>query len=288
MSFLENLAGGLFGDFLGNTMNSAFDINSYEKKAEIDYNYTKKLWDYQMQNKHQLEVGDLEAAGLNKILSATNGQAISATPISGSSSNNQSDLGTTAVQLSIDQKKAEIADKEADIALKNSELERRRIENEEFKARTDRMRGIFQNRVDAANIGYLKGLTGKAMAETMKVVQDRINSVKELQGRLAYLKSGEALNYEQARQAGAMIAKLEAEEGLIKSDKYNLDLRSAQITKDLSDPKKSAERDYYSTWIGRLVYQWNLFINDLNPLSNTGYGVSTPVGSSGIRVGVHG
>ena len=285
---LGGIVGGILGDTVGSAVNSAFDLNSYEKKAEIDYNYTKKLWDYQMQNKHQLEVSDLEAAGLNKMLSAINGQAVNATAIGGSSSDNRSNVGQTAMQLAMEDKKADIENKKADIELKNSQTEAQNAATREFEARTQRMRAIFQNKVDKANIGYIGALSGKTFAETQKVIQDRLNSIKELQGKLSYLKSGEALNYAEAQKAASEIVKIASETGLIDSQKYNLDLLSAQITKDLSDPKKATERAYYSSLIGQAAHMFNLFIDDINPFAAGGAGISAPVGTSGVRVGIHG
>ena len=243
MGFLSNLAGGILGNALGSAVNSAFDLNSYEKKAEIDYNYTKKLWDYQMQNKHQLEVGDLEAAGLNKILSATNGQAVSATPIGGSSGNNQSDLGTTAMQLAVEQQRAEI--------------EKTNAETRQIEADTSRDVADSQIAMNLVQQGYIKSMTetenvmrplqaAKLTAEKQAVLEGIARDWQVASAQIDNLKSGEALNYKQAKQVAATISKIYAE-----TEGVNLD--NAALIRDLQDPKKMAQRDHDSSAFGYIL-----------------------------------
>lgn len=60
---------GVLGSILGNAVNSAFSgLN-----AETSYHYNLKLQKAVNSNRHQWEVSDLRKAGLNPILSATNG-----------------------------------------------------------------------------------------------------------------------------------------------------------------------------------------------------------------------
>ena len=283
MSFLSNLAGSIFGNALGNAVNSAFDLNSYEKKAEIDYNYTKKLWDYQMQNKHQLEVGDLEAAGLNKILSATNGQAVSATPISGSSSNNQTNLGTTAIELAIQDKEADIANKRADIELKNSQTEAQDAATREFESRTNRMRAIYQNKVDKANIGYIAAETGKSFAETQKVYSDIQYAYSQLQAYIAKVKSGIALDRAQIGHFVALTSKVakEAESIGVDISLKNADLNS--WTRKLENKTAEYQYEFLTDGAGEIAYKFGYGLNVINPFDYGGFSIGSGVKRAGIR-----
>ena len=63
---------GLYHDLTGNSAKQQKELMEYQ--AQLQY----KNWEKQMQNKHQLETGDLRAAGLNPILSANSGGSIAA------------------------------------------------------------------------------------------------------------------------------------------------------------------------------------------------------------------
>ena len=259
MSFLTNLAGSLFGNALGNAVNSAFDLNSYEKKAEIDYNYTKKLWDYQMQHKHQLEVGDLEAAGLNKILSATNGQAVSATPIGGSSGNNDSNLGTTAMQLAVDQQRADIEKTEAETNRYNAETERIRSDTDKFRAGNEAERIKVQNLLDFAGIDLSRAMTGKTVAESEKLYQDIANSIEITEATVRQLDSGTALNYKQIDKLGEemkYLMALKTEHGM---SAQKIAFETEKLKRDLADKKPQYQREVLEGFIGRNLYKASVY-----------------------------
>ena len=261
MGFLSNLAGSIFGNALGNAVNSAFDLNSYEKKAEIDYNYTKKLWDYQMQNKHQLEVGDLESAGLNKILSATNGQAVSATPIGGSSSNNQSNLGSTAMQLAVDQQRAEIEKTEAETNRYNAETERIRSDTDKFRAGNESERIKVQNLLDFAGIDLSRAMTGKTVAEAEKVYQDIANSIEITEATVRQLDSGTALNYKQIDKLGEemkYLMALKTEHGM---SAQKIAFETEKLKRDLADKKPQLQREVLEGFVGRNLYKLSVYGN---------------------------
>lgn len=89
---MDWLGSGLAGDVLGaagSVLGSIFGGNSASEEADKAYQRQRELmslqnlyynqnWDYQMLNKHQLEVRDLKAAGINPLISVGTGQ--SATP----------------------------------------------------------------------------------------------------------------------------------------------------------------------------------------------------------------
>ena len=63
---------GLYNDLTGNSAKQQMELMRYQTRLQ------NESWKYQMSNRHQLEVGDLRNAGLNPILSANSGGAISA------------------------------------------------------------------------------------------------------------------------------------------------------------------------------------------------------------------
>lgn len=63
---------GLYNDLTGNSAKQQMELMRYQTQLQ------NESWKYQMSNRHQFEVGDLRNAGLNPILSANSGGAISA------------------------------------------------------------------------------------------------------------------------------------------------------------------------------------------------------------------
>lgn len=112
---------GLIGaSILGNAANSAIN-------GALSLHNQKKLFEFENKNKHQFEVADLRAAGLNPILSAMNPQTASV----GGTSLSGSDGGTSSVNsaLSYKAKKAEIK-----VAQMNAETELKKVQVEDKKA----------------------------------------------------------------------------------------------------------------------------------------------------------
>lgn len=63
---------GFFNDLTGNSAKQQMELMRYQAQLQ------NESWKYQMSNRHQFEVADLRNAGLNPILSANSGGAISA------------------------------------------------------------------------------------------------------------------------------------------------------------------------------------------------------------------
>lgn len=63
---------GIYNDLTGNSAKQQMELMRYQTLLQ------NESWKYQMSNRHQFEVGDLRNAGLNPILSANSGGAISA------------------------------------------------------------------------------------------------------------------------------------------------------------------------------------------------------------------
>lgn len=71
-SLLGSIAGNVAGNLINSAIGAHFQSNAIDKQLKAQ----KDLFAYENMNKHQFEVQDLRAAGLNPILSATNGSAV--------------------------------------------------------------------------------------------------------------------------------------------------------------------------------------------------------------------
>ncbi len=291
MSFLASLGGQLLGNFLGNAVSNAQSLNAYEKQKNIDYEFTKKLWDYQMQNKHQLEVGDLEAAGLNKILSATNGQAVNATPFGGSLPVQDNKLGSTALQLSIEQQKAEIAKTEAETNQIKADTDKQRLGVEKqdadtrlFLADTDYRRYLLDKSMNEANLGLIAAETGRTIAETQATYEGIERDWQEARSRIGLNNAQTEATYEQAALYRKEIEKAAKELGLTDEQIKNMSLSNDEIRTRLNDPDLQLRRIYRSSPIGLLTGMFGYLREDIIGGS---VGASVPAGPKGMRVGAH-
>lgn len=114
MGLWSSIRGDVFGSIAGGLVGSVFGGNSAKKQAALQ----RQNWQYQQQNAHQFEVGDLKAAGLNPILSATNSQ-IAGMGAAPSMSDNGIGAGiTNSITAALNrQANLEVAKTKADIAL---------------------------------------------------------------------------------------------------------------------------------------------------------------------------
>lgn len=116
-SLLGNIAGGI----LGKTVSSAMDLNASRQLIEKQLEAQKDLFSYENLNKHQFEVSDLKAAGLNPILSATNGQAIGVGGVSAPNWSSDDDVYGPASARAMQQENLRIQDSLAKSSLVNAE-----------------------------------------------------------------------------------------------------------------------------------------------------------------------
>lgn len=264
MSFLANLAGGLLGNALGGAISSAQSANLAEKQAEIQY----KNWEKMQSNKHQLEVKDLEAAGLNKILSATNGSAVSAPAIS--MPNVDSKLGTTAMQLSIEQQKAEIAKTEAETNKMNAET-----------ARTVGEAGAHLDTVQAGNIEakqpfeisnlqkegqLLEGQSALVSAQTQRELNSIINDNKITEAQVRNLDANSAVAYKTIDQITANIDKINNEIITDVAARQKLSLETDKLNRELRNLEPQHRQAYLESWIGEHMTYLGYFGQDAKKL----------------------
>lgn len=108
------------GSFLGHVASSAFDAHMQRQNMVKQLNLQKELFQYENTNKHQFEVQDLKAAGLNPILSATNGSALGVGGVGLGSSIGADNPYNSAKALEMQRKQMGIEQQNADSQTKNA------------------------------------------------------------------------------------------------------------------------------------------------------------------------
>lgn len=108
------------GSFLGHVASSAFDAHTQRQNMVKQLNLQKELFQYENTNKHQFEVQDLKAAGLNPILSATNGSALGVGGVGLGSSIGTDNPYNSAKALDMQRKQMSIEQQNADSQTKNA------------------------------------------------------------------------------------------------------------------------------------------------------------------------
>lgn len=288
---LLSFGGSLLGGAANGMVSNALSAQRLEKEYELQY----KNWEKMQSNKHQLEVKDLEAAGLNKILSATNGSAVSAPSLSSSNPDMSS-----ALQASMAKGQLEVAKSEAQTNRINAITEQENAKTEATKAKTDRLVALSEIGKNHATIPLMKAQTGKTTAETLEVFQNIENSVRYLNGQLEFMRSGTAMNYAQSQKFVE-----EAKLAIKEAESIGLDIRLKEA--DLNGwPRKlesmTAEQQYKflteelgfseltgigedQPTLGQRLLQFSYGAGLL--FGSSGSGVSVPVGRSGVRYGRH-
>ena len=273
-STIGKIAGGVLGDIIGGAatgaISSAYDADLMQLNAKLQ----RENWEYMQKNKHQLEVQDLEAAGLNKLLSATNGQAISAPSISGGNVNASSRLGQTAMQLAVEEKRAQIEKTRA-------ETDRLRADIEKFSSNTERLLAMSNIDLNKANIGYIAAETGRSFAQTQEVLQNIQNSIKITAATVENLKSGTAMNYAQAQKfvEEAKLAIKNAESIGVDIQLKNADLNS--WPRKLANLTAEQQYQFLQNNYGSVLNQTGYSLGLLLPFGAANFSA----GDSGLRFG---
>lgn len=178
MGLWSAIRGDVFGSVAGGLVSSVLGSNSAKKQAALQ----RKNWAYQQQNAHQFEVGDLKAAGLNPILSATNSQ-IAGMGAAPSISDNGVGAGVTnSITAALTrQANVEIEKTKADIALKEAQTNAANARTNAISA------GIYGNDTSRASERFgaetanIKADT--ALKNSSKSLQDAQKTFVDIQGR---------------------------------------------------------------------------------------------------------
>lgn len=186
LSWLSDLAGNVLGGILGKGVSSAMDLKSSEKLIKAQLEAQKDLFEFENKNKHQFEIGDLKAAGLNPVLSATNPSAVGVGGVSAPNWSSDDDVFNSAMAFQQQKRSMDIQDKQANAMAMNAEAAMLQARNGQVassaKANLDNTSAeIAWMKADAevqslykglaqtdANIKYLSGKFEEAIAAAME------------------------------------------------------------------------------------------------------------------------
>lgn len=254
MSWLTNTFTNIGGALLGNKLQG----NSAKANAEMSL----ENWKYMQSNKHQLEVEDLRKAGLNPILSAGNGSAVSAPSVSG---NPESQLGKNIADTITAAKQLKIAQTEAD-------SNKIAAEAQKTQAETAKNLAEFQSNFLKSQTGYYFAMSGKAFAEADKVRQDIANSITELQQSIKEsnsrinLYNTQAFNINELTpyQKNKMIQEAQHLLSQMKVDEKEI----ALLDKELNGLSAEKKNEYLSSWLGDKLTYLGFVGEDLSKMTN--------------------
>ncbi|QRV61670.1 VP2 [Gokushovirinae sp.] len=178
MGLWSAIRGDVFSSVAGGIVSSVLGSNSAKKQAALQ----RQNWAYQQKNAHQFEVGDLKAAGLNPILSATNSQIAGMGSAPSMSDNGVGAGVTNSITAALTrQANVEIEKTKADIALKEAQTNAANARTNAISA------GIYGDDTSKASERYgaetanIKADT--AMKNSSKALQDSQKTFYDIQGR---------------------------------------------------------------------------------------------------------
>lgn len=120
MSLLGSIAGAVLGNMAGSLFSSATNAHYNREMMEHQEQLQEKLFEYENKNKHQFEVEDLRNAGLNPILSATNGSSVGVGGVSMSNFSSDDQVTSNAMQFALQKNAQKIEQQNADSNTKNA------------------------------------------------------------------------------------------------------------------------------------------------------------------------
>lgn len=178
MGLWSAIRGDVFGSVVGGLVSSVLGSHSAKKQAALQ----RQNWAYQQQNAHQFEVGDLKAAGLNPILSATNSQIAGMGSAPSMTDNGVGAGVTNSITAALTrQANVEIEKTKADIALKEAQTNAANARTNAISA------GIYGNDTSKASERFgaetanIKADT--ALKNSSKALQDAQKTFVDIQGR---------------------------------------------------------------------------------------------------------
>lgn len=253
MGLWSAIRGDVFGSLAGGLIGSVFGSNSAKKQAALQ----RQNWAYQQQNAHQFEVGDLKAAGLNPILSATNSQIAGMGSAPSTSDNGVGAGVTNSITAALTrQANVEIEKTKADIALIEAKANATNARTNAITA------GIHGDDISKANERYdadtaniksdtrLKNVTADytsaKQSNEAKLTQaefERIqNDIRIANEKLPYEIDNIVANSENARATASYMLSMVS----LNAKKEKLtDQQIKQIESDLKDPKKLMDKDFW-------------------------------------------
>ena len=258
MSWLGDFAGGLLGDTLGGLIGGGINSAYAQQNAQKNMELQKELWKYMQSNKHQLEVQDLEAAGLNKILSATNGQAIGAPSVSGSA-----DTSNTV-------NSAVAAKRQYEVAKINAETEKTNAQANADNAATNRIKAEQDILESKARIPVYEGQSAKLIAERDAIRQGILNDLERLEHEIKEIDSRTNLNNVNAWNIKELtpwqVNKLNMEgQKLLAS--IGIDEKQAKLLqRELENLEPEMRRKYLENVLGEHLHYFGFAAEDISKL----------------------
>lgn len=243
-------------DIGANILGGIFGKNSAESAADSQFQHQLELMERQNQynvenykHRHQWEVEDLRAAGLNPILSAnsaanvasvSSGNAAMADPASSGEkmTNLLKNLAFSA--LDIERKKVQNDEVKAGAEQTKADAEFAKVESETFRNVGEGRYFFKQMEMADKNYALQKAYTE---AQISKTNQDIINSISELAGKLKLMeRQGEAaLMMGSAAQESAHAASLSARANMLIAEVAEKNGVSERVLKDALTGKATAE-----------------------------------------------
>lgn len=251
---LKGVAGNVLGGIFGGAVNSAYA----QQNAQYNMELQKELWKYMQSNKHQLEVQDLEAAGLNKILSATNGQALGAPSVSGSA------------DTSNDVNSAAAAYKQLEIAKINAETDKVNAQANADNAATNRMKAEQDIEESKYRIPWYQGQSAKLEAEKEAIRQGIKNDLLRLQHEIKEIDSRINLNNTQSWNIAELTPyqknKLNMEAQKLLAS-MGIDEKQARLLqRELEDLEPEMRRNYLENVFGEKLHYFGFAAEDISKL----------------------
>ncbi len=228
--------GAIAGAVIGGLMSS----HSAKKQASNNADLSRENWEYQQKNAHQFEVQDLQAAGLNPILSATNSQMAGMSPVQGSDPGNFANNINSALQGALEREsKQELQanDLEIEKMKLENELLRTKILRDESDAQISKWHSegkLFDVQADYTSSKQVNE-HNESVAKVSQINQDIKNSIKLTDAQASHLYSGAALNGKLADKVIYDIQKVVA-------DTEYAEINTKELKRILTDPKREIER----------------------------------------------
>lgn len=261
--------GGLFGQ--------KASAKSAEANAELQAKLQRENWEYMQKNAHQFEAQDLTAAGLNPILSATNGQIASAPSVSGGDNGVGANVTNAFTAISKGILEEELKNKELDNDSKRIEIEQKDFDLKRDMADYQKKLYDAEARKYGVEADYMTGKNAREISlndAQIKEIDARIsNSTALTNAQISKLHSGIALD-------SASIDKLAAETKKVIEDTNLSYWQKQQLISSISDQSAALRRmtaqqqlEYLSTSYGEVSNKFGYSLKLINPLS--GFGVSS-------------
>lgn len=265
MSWLGDFAGGLLGDTLGGLIGGGINSAYAQQNAQQNMELQKELWKYMQSNKHQLEVQDLEAAGLNKILSATNGQAIGAPSVSGSA-----DTSNTVNSAVAAKRQYEVAKINAETEKVKAEAERTNAQANADNAATNKAKADQEILESKARVPVYEGQSAKLIAERDAIRQGILNDLERLEHEIKEIDSRTNLNNVNAWNIKELtpwqVNKLNMEgQKLLAS--IGIDEKQAKLLqRELENLEPEMRRKYLENVLGEHLHYFGFAAEDISKL----------------------